>query len=100
MVPGAAREGLWLVGLGRIEGGALGRTEGVVLGRMLGLEPREGLGAAEGREELPPEGRGATAEPRDPWLEEGRLEEGREADPALDPRAGEADDPDEPFEPR
>jgi hypothetical protein len=92
--PGDERDGAWLLGLGRIEGGALGRAVGAGLGRMPGLEPRDGLGAAEGRGALPPEGRGA-AEPREPWLEDGR-----EAEPPLDPREGETDDPDEPFEPR
>lgn len=98
--PDAEREGLWLLGLGRIEGGALGRTDGVELGRTPGLDPRDGLGTADGREELPPDGREATEEPRDPWLEAGRLAEGREAEPPLDPREGEAEEPPEPLEPR
>ena len=75
------------------DGVALGRAEGMELGRTLPLEPRDGLGAAEGREEPPLEGRGAALEPREPWLE------GR-ADPPPDPREGEADDPEEPLEPR
>lgn len=37
------------LGLGRIAGGELGRTEGVI-GRTLGLTPRDGLGAIEGRD--------------------------------------------------
>lgn len=49
----------------------LGRAVGAVLGLMLGLELRDGLGDAEGREKPPLDGRGA-AEPRDPWLEDGR----------------------------
>src|SRR5262245_1431413 len=62
---------------GRIVGGELGRTEGVE-GRMLPplppkVDPPDGRGAIEGREEPPPpEGRGAMLEPREPWPPEGR----------------------------
>jgi hypothetical protein len=63
----------WLTELPRTVVGALGRADGMVLGRTPGLEPRDGLGEADGREKLPPlEGRGELVEPREPWLEEGR----------------------------
>jgi hypothetical protein len=38
----------------------------MVLGRMEVLALRDGLGAAEGREYAPLEGRGATLDPREP----------------------------------
>lgn len=80
-VLGAGRATL---GLGRTWGAELGRTEGGLLGRIELPEPRDGLGATDGRDELPPDGRGAELDPREPWLE------GREAElPA-----------DEPFDPR
>jgi len=57
-LPVVERVGAWLLGLGRTVVGAPGRAEGIVLGRTTWLEPREGLGVADGRETLPPlEGR-------------------------------------------
>src|SRR5262245_59542424 len=64
--PVTVRDGIWL-GLGRAEGAALGRAG--VTGRVTTLEPREGLGPTDGREEPPLEGRGAALEPREPWLD-------------------------------
>ena len=59
-----------------------------MLGRILGDE----LGATDGRDGMPPEGRGAALEPREPWLDDGRGEDPCEegADEPLEPRCGSA----------
>lgn len=96
-VGASGRAGLEPPRSGRIAGGELGRTEGE-LGRTLPpeLEPRPGLGATEGREEPPPDGRGAALEPREPWLEEGFEIDPPPPDP-LPPWLADEDDPLEPF---